>query len=171
MITTSIIKEIATFGLACFICSLFNDAFQQLRLNNVEWKGDKWVMNWKWFGRKRLWPNFKELYQHSCRGAEENQENFSQDRRFPGRDINPVPPEYEAGVFTSRPRRSVLGIVHRYFVVCVLWAIVLMMEALSINETSVNFYQTTRFNIRQDSQSSASTLQRQPEFLSGASRI
>jgi hypothetical protein len=40
-------------------------------------------------------------------GTEENHEKLSQVRRFPGRDLNPVPPEYEAGVLTTQPRRSV----------------------------------------------------------------
>jgi hypothetical protein len=34
--------------------------------------------------------------------------NFSQDSRSPGRDFNTGPPEYEAGVLPSRPRRSVM---------------------------------------------------------------
>jgi hypothetical protein len=29
---------------------------------------------------------------------------FSKDSRSPGRDFNPRPPEYEAGVLTTRPR-------------------------------------------------------------------
>jgi hypothetical protein len=33
--------------------------------------------------------------------------NLSQDSRSPGRDLKPGPPEYEAGVLTTRPRRSV----------------------------------------------------------------
>jgi hypothetical protein len=33
---------------------------------------------------------------------------FSQDSRAPGRDLNPAPPEYEAGMLTIRPRGSVL---------------------------------------------------------------
>jgi hypothetical protein len=40
-------------------------------------------------------------------GAEENHENFSQDSWSPGRDLNPGPPEYEAGMLTTLPRRSV----------------------------------------------------------------
>jgi hypothetical protein len=70
------------------------------------------MMNWKWFGRKRSWPNFKVglLSQLSHWGTEENSKttkNFSQDSRSPGRDLNPEPPECEAGVLTTRPRRSV----------------------------------------------------------------
>jgi hypothetical protein len=40
--------------------------------------------------------------------------NLSQDNWSPGRDLNPGHPEYEAGVPTSRPRRSVfkVGIRH-----------------------------------------------------------
>jgi hypothetical protein len=40
-----------------FICSLFYDTFRLLRIYWVEWKGDKWMLNWKGFGRKRSWPN------------------------------------------------------------------------------------------------------------------
>jgi hypothetical protein len=32
---------------------------------------------------------------------------LSQDSRSPGRDSNPRPPEYVAGLLTTRPRRSV----------------------------------------------------------------
>jgi hypothetical protein len=31
--------------------------FQELRLYSVELKGGKCIVNWKWFGRKRSWPN------------------------------------------------------------------------------------------------------------------
>jgi hypothetical protein len=34
---------------------------------------------------------------------------FSQDSRSPRRDLNPGPPEYEAGMLTTRPQRSVQG--------------------------------------------------------------
>jgi hypothetical protein len=40
-------------------------------------------------------------------GSEKTQEDFSEDSRSPGRDLNPGPPEYEAGVPNTRPRRSV----------------------------------------------------------------
>jgi hypothetical protein len=36
-------------------------------------------------------------------------EQVSQDRPSPGRDFNPGPPEYEAGVLTTRPQLSVLN--------------------------------------------------------------
>jgi hypothetical protein len=37
-------------------------------------------------------------------GTEKNYENLRQDSRSPGRDLNPWPSEYEAGLLTTRPR-------------------------------------------------------------------
>jgi hypothetical protein len=31
---------------------------------------------------------------------------------FPARDLNPERPQYEMGVYTTRPRRSVHGVAH-----------------------------------------------------------
>jgi hypothetical protein len=42
--------------------------------------------------------------------TEENNENLSQDSRYPGQDLNPEPPKYEAWMLTIRPR---LSVVHR----------------------------------------------------------
>jgi hypothetical protein len=47
---------------------------QILGLHGIEWDGDKFIMNLKWFGRKRSWPNFKLLSQHSPGGSKENDE-------------------------------------------------------------------------------------------------
>jgi hypothetical protein len=49
-------------------------------------------MNWKEFGRKHLWPNFKALIWHLCRGTEEKLKKF-QDAQFPSRDLNPGYPD------------------------------------------------------------------------------
>jgi hypothetical protein len=38
------------------------------------------------------------------------EENFRQDSLFPNRDFNQGPPEYEAGVLTTRLQRSVLDV-------------------------------------------------------------
>jgi hypothetical protein len=35
-------------------------------------------MNWKGFGRKRTWPNFKVVSRHSLGGTEENHEKLNQ---------------------------------------------------------------------------------------------
>jgi hypothetical protein len=72
-------------------------------------------MNWKGFGRKLLSSNLG-YYPGTClQGLRKTTDNLSQDSRFPGRDLNLEPPEYEAGVLTTRPRRSVyLGIELRY---------------------------------------------------------
>jgi hypothetical protein len=53
---------------------------------------------------------FKALSRHLPGGTEENNENHSRDSWSPGRDINPEPPEYETGMITTRPRRSVQSI-------------------------------------------------------------
>jgi hypothetical protein len=63
------------------------------------------VMNWKGCGRKRSWPNFKVLSQHLpdvLRKTMKTSISRSQDR-----DLNSGPPEYEAGVLRTQPRRSV----------------------------------------------------------------
>jgi hypothetical protein len=71
------------------------------------------MMNWKGFGRKWLWPNFKVLSQHSSGGNEGNHKKTSVIiAGCWGQDLNPGPPEHEAGVLTARPRRSVLYDVH-----------------------------------------------------------
>jgi hypothetical protein len=57
-------------------------------------------MNWKGCGRKWSWPAFAWRYWGKPR-------KLRQDSRSPGRDLNPGPPEYEAGLLTTRPWRSV----------------------------------------------------------------
>jgi hypothetical protein len=73
------------------------------------------MMNWKVLGRKRSWPNLKVLSRHSPGRTEISHENLSQDSRSPGLDSNPGSPEYEAGVLTTRPRRSVIWSVSLHF--------------------------------------------------------
>jgi hypothetical protein len=41
-------------------------------------------------------------------GLRKTTNHLSQDNLFPGQDLKPRPPDYEAGVLTTRPRRSVL---------------------------------------------------------------
>jgi hypothetical protein len=49
-------------GIQKMFAVLFNDAFSVNTTNKrVELKGDKWMMNWRRFGRKRSWPNFMTL--------------------------------------------------------------------------------------------------------------
>jgi hypothetical protein len=69
------------------------------------------MMNWKRFGRKWSWPNFKVISRHSPGETEKNDENLSPDNWFPGRDLNPGLPEYEVGVLTTLPRRLVFQFV------------------------------------------------------------
>jgi hypothetical protein len=49
----------------------------------------------------------KAVFLHSHGGTEKGHGDLSQDGGHPGRDLNPGPPVYEAGVLSTRPRRSV----------------------------------------------------------------
>jgi hypothetical protein len=53
------------------------------------------MINWKGFGRKRLWSNFKILFRNFPEELRISTKTF-QDSRSPNRDLNPGPPEYEA---------------------------------------------------------------------------
>jgi hypothetical protein len=68
-------------------------------------------MNWKGCGRRRSWHNVGTILAITWRGLRKTAKtNLGQDSRSPGRDFNQGPPEYEAGVLTTRPRPStVLG--------------------------------------------------------------
>jgi hypothetical protein len=53
------------------------------------------MINWKGFGRKRSWCNFKILYFHSSGGTEKNHEKTSISiDGLRGQESNPGPPEY-----------------------------------------------------------------------------
>jgi hypothetical protein len=65
---------------------------------------------------QRMWKeaavaSFKALFWHLPGGIEENHKKLSQDSRYPGQHLNPIHPAYEAGVITTRPRRSVTKFV------------------------------------------------------------
>jgi hypothetical protein len=60
-------------------------------------------MNWKGYGRKLYWPNFWYYPVICLEELRESTKNHSQDSRSPGRDLNPGPSEYKAGVLTTRP--------------------------------------------------------------------
>jgi hypothetical protein len=56
------------------------------------------MMNWKVFGSKWPWPNLRYYP-----GIVEELKNLEkpQDNRPPGRNLNPGPPKYEAGLFST----------------------------------------------------------------------
>jgi hypothetical protein len=54
-------------------------------------------MNWKGFGRKRSWPNFKVISRNSLGGTEENYENLNQGSRSPD-------PRFEPGISRIRSK-------------------------------------------------------------------
>jgi hypothetical protein len=64
-------------------------------------------MNEKGFCRKQSRPDFKVLSLHLLGGTEETHENLNQNSRSPVRELKPGPPDYEAGMLTTQPRRSV----------------------------------------------------------------
>jgi hypothetical protein len=65
------------------------------------------MMNWKGYERKRSWRNLR-YYPSICpQGLRRTTKGLGQDSRSAGQDLNPGPPEYEAGVLVTQPRRSV----------------------------------------------------------------
>jgi hypothetical protein len=67
------------------------------------------MKNWKGCGRKRLWPNLRYYPGICLDGLSNTTKILSQDSRSPDRDLNPKPPECEAGVLTAQRRRSVVA--------------------------------------------------------------
>jgi hypothetical protein len=58
------------------------------------------MINWKGCGRKWLWPILKYYPSISLEELRKATQNFSQDSKSLGQDLNPRPSEYEAGVLT-----------------------------------------------------------------------
>jgi hypothetical protein len=74
-------------------------------------------MNLKRGGINRPWSNFKVLSQHLRGGTEQNREKkLNQDSLSLGRYLNPGPPEYGAGMLTTRQQRSVCKVITLNFV-------------------------------------------------------
>jgi hypothetical protein len=95
--------------LACLFVCLFvclTPLCKHLTQYRVESRDERWMMNWESCGRKQSSCNFKAL-SRNLPGTDENHENLSNDSRSPGRDLNLGPPEYEAGVLTTRSWFSV----------------------------------------------------------------
>jgi hypothetical protein len=55
------------------------------------------MMNWKRFGSKKSWPNYKVLSRHSLGGTTENHDKINQDSLSPEPKSVPGRPEYERG--------------------------------------------------------------------------
>jgi hypothetical protein len=64
------------------------------------------MMNWEKCGRKRWRVNIRYYPGICLEGLRRTTKPLIQDSRYPGRDMNPGPPEYEAALFTTRPNRS-----------------------------------------------------------------
>jgi hypothetical protein len=62
------------------------------------------MMNLKGYARKLSPPNLRSYPGICLEGLRKTTKTLIQDSRSQGRDLNPVPPEYEAGLLTIRPR-------------------------------------------------------------------
>jgi hypothetical protein len=59
------------------------------------------MMNWKGCGRKRSWPIFRYYPEMFLEERKETRDISNQASRSTGRNLNPRPREYEAGVLTN----------------------------------------------------------------------
>jgi hypothetical protein len=64
------------------------------------------LINLKGYGRKQSWPNSRHYPGICVEGLRKATKNLSQNSPSPGQNINPEPPEHEAGVLTTESRRS-----------------------------------------------------------------
>jgi hypothetical protein len=55
----------------------------------VEWRRDKWMMNWKGCGRKGSCPNFRYHPRNFLEGLKRRHENYNQDSWSLGQELNP----------------------------------------------------------------------------------
>jgi hypothetical protein len=55
-------------------------------------------------GRGLISRHYPRIY---LEGLKKTTKSLSQDTRSPSRNLNPGPPEYEAGVLTTRPQGSI----------------------------------------------------------------
>jgi hypothetical protein len=61
------------------------------------------MINLKGCERKETWPNLGYYHGICLEGLRKTTKNLSHGRRSQNRDLNPVLPEYEAAVLTTRP--------------------------------------------------------------------
>jgi hypothetical protein len=83
-----------------FMFGLFNDAVSS---SDYIASNDR-IMNWKVYGRKRSWPNLRYYSGICLEELRKTTNTLSQGSRSLGRDLNSRPPEYKAGVLTTRTR-------------------------------------------------------------------
>jgi hypothetical protein len=101
------------------------------------------MVNWKILegrGRGIIWGYYsgirpEELWKTTT--------NLSQNSLSPGRDFNPGPPEYEAGVLTTRPRRSV-KVMHILTFAALLLEIRKVLSFVQSFQTTEDIYHTCR---------------------------
>jgi hypothetical protein len=65
------------------------------------------MMNWRVCEESGHGPNLRYYPGLCLEVLSKNTRNLSQDSQSLGRELDPGPPEYNAGVLTTRPRHSV----------------------------------------------------------------
>jgi hypothetical protein len=112
--------QINLLNLCMYGC--FNDAVSSSDYIAASDKMINEQMNWKGDGRKRLWTNLSYYPCINLEGLRKTIKSLNQENRFPSRDLSPGPPEYEAGVLTTRPLHSItlltifpIKLLPRYF--------------------------------------------------------
>lgn len=59
-------------------------------------------MNWKVYGKKRPWSNLRCYTGIYLEALGESTKELTQFSIFPGRELNPRPPEYKEGMTSTR---------------------------------------------------------------------
>jgi hypothetical protein len=72
------------------------------------------MMNGRGLGSKRSWPDLRYYAGIRLEGLRKSTKNLIRHSRTPGRDSNPGRHGHEAGVLTTRPRRSVTTVGKMY---------------------------------------------------------
>jgi hypothetical protein len=92
-----------------WVGSFFYGAFSVTRLCSVN---DRVISEWWWIGKDLVGSDRSLILRYypgiRLEGLRKTTKILNQDSLSPGRDLNPGPPEYEAGVLTTRPWRSVV---------------------------------------------------------------
>jgi hypothetical protein len=89
------------------VCGLDNNV---VSVQTTPRRMGRWLMNWKWFARNRLQPNQGTIPISASTDWEKLRKTSV--NRCPGRDSNPVPPEYRSRALPiCQPARNIIRFV------------------------------------------------------------
>jgi hypothetical protein len=115
------------------VCSLFNDAFSVTRL----YSADDRISEWWWIGKDLVGSSRGLILRCYPRINLEEQRSYKKNSvRSLDRDLNPGPPEYEAVVLTTGPRR----LVRSHFAADAVNRLVLVLNPLLGLMTSIRYF-------------------------------